>query len=488
MKNIKFYTLLALLLMAGSGMLMAQDVYEMEEFIVSDDLVVLMYYSGDNEITAMTSSMQGIAIKKYNDDGLLLDSILLWPRNEAILDFEMFTNEDGQTLVYYLEKQLDGDTATFHKVTIGDDMIPVFEQYDWYGFDCPETVVDSKEVHVLANKDGGCFLSYSTVQDSIRIVRFDAAGEVAAERTVKRHPQQVNYHGCIPTSDSMGIHIVKWRTDTTAFCVYGCYTFDSSLNLVNRVDDVDAVSRPIYCSSYTDYRFNPNIGKTYSISSYIDPIHPDDGQNIIMSMFDQDMNQMDYTWGMISPYADMGGGEHTVDFDSENRVYVAGVMEVMTNPYIACLDENLNKLGEIHFVHPKLTQLPITVMAFPDGGCLVSCNTFNNETGEFKAIVYKVTISDLLDVEEAHSHGFAVAVAYPNPGKDVLNIRTALQNAHVEIYDLTGKLVCKKEITENVTSINAESWPSGVYVWKVYTTGVSTGSTTLAETGKWIKE
>ena len=82
MKNFRLYTLLALLLMAGSGMLMAQDVYEMEEFIVSDDLVVLMYYSGDNEITAMTSSMQGIAIKKYNDDGLLLDSILLWPRNE----------------------------------------------------------------------------------------------------------------------------------------------------------------------------------------------------------------------------------------------------------------------------------------------------------------------------------------------------------------------------------------------------------------------
>ena len=93
-----------------------------------------------------------------------------------------------------------------------------------------------------------------------------------------------------------------------------------------------------------------------------------------------------------------------------------------------------------------------------------------------------------MNVEEAHSHGFAVATAYPNPGKDVLIIRTALQNAHVEIYDLTGKLVCKKEITENVTSINAESWPSGAYVWKVYTTGVTIGSTTLAETGKWVKE
>ena len=77
---------------------------------------------------------------------------------------------------------------------------------------------------------------------------------------------------------------------------------------------------------------------------------------------------------------------------------------------------------------------------------------------------------------------------YPNPSGNTLNIRTALQNSCVEVYDLTGKLVCNQEITENIASINAESWPSGVYVWKVYTTGVSTGSTTLAETGKWVKE
>jgi hypothetical protein len=109
------------------------------------------------------------------------------------------------------------------------------------------------------------------------------------------------------------------------------------------------------------------------------------------------------------------------------------------------------------------------------------------DSGPTDYCVYRITLEDFWNIEEAHSHGFAVATVYPNPGKDVLNIRTALQNARVEIYDLTGKLVCKKEITENVTSINAESWPSGVYVWKVYT-GVSTGSTALVETGKWIKE
>ncbi|GEM_PF-1411760 len=72
--------------------------------------------------------------------------------------------------------------------------------------------------------------------------------------------------------------------------------------------------------------------------------------------------------------------------------------------------------------------------------------------------------------------------AYPNPGKDELNIRTALQNAHVEIYDLSGKLIHKQQITDNITPINTTSWPSGTYIWKVIANGKE------AESGKWIKQ
>ncbi len=94
-----------------------------------------------------------------------------------------------------------------------------------------------------------------------------------------------------------------------------------------------------------------------------------------------------------------------------------------------------------------------------------------------------IEFQDLDAVEEQATQ----SCVYPNPGGNTLNIRTALPNAHVEVYDLNGKLIHYQVITDETTSINAEDWASGVYVWKVYT-GVSTGSTTLAETGKWIKE
>ena len=76
---------------------------------------------------------------------------------------------------------------------------------------------------------------------------------------------------------------------------------------------------------------------------------------------------------------------------------------------------------------------------------------------------------------------FSWAVAYPNPGKDVLNIRTGLRNAFVEVCDLSGKLVHRQVVTDEITEIDAAAWPSGVYVWRVVANGKE------AESGKWIK-
>lgn len=75
-----------------------------------------------------------------------------------------------------------------------------------------------------------------------------------------------------------------------------------------------------------------------------------------------------------------------------------------------------------------------------------------------------------------------VLTIWPNPGNNTLNICTTLQNACVEVYDMNGRIVHSQEISENVTSINAEGWPSGAYLWKVATNGKE------AESGKWIKE
>ncbi|MCQ2306882.1 MAG: T9SS type A sorting domain-containing protein [Bacteroidales bacterium] len=71
---------------------------------------------------------------------------------------------------------------------------------------------------------------------------------------------------------------------------------------------------------------------------------------------------------------------------------------------------------------------------------------------------------------------------YPNPGNNAFNIRTALTDSHVELYDMTGRLVCKREISGAVTTIDTECLSSGIYLWKVISGGNEAGS------GKWVKE
>jgi hypothetical protein len=151
------------------------------------------------------------------------------------------------------------------------------------------------------------------------------------------------------------------------------------------------------------------------------------------------------------------------------------------NLYIACLDENLNKLGEIYHVDDYVYMIA-SLSACPEGGCLLSCHKTHEATNESENCLIKITKETFVGIEEAHDAGFAVAVAYPNPGKDVLNVRTALQNARVEVYDMNGRLVHSQDLTENVTAIDANDWAEGVYVWKVVADGKE------VEIGKWVKE
>ena len=152
------------------------------------------------------------------------------------------------------------------------------------------------------------------------------------------------------------------------------------------------------------------------------------------------------------------------------------------NFYVAMLDGNLNIVGEIYYHNEKRMVVPYSIHVLESGDCLVSTAGKSRNTGEMQHAVFRVPKGTFDDIDEAHDAGFAMAVAYPNPGKDVLNIRTALQNAHIEIYDLSGKLIHNQQISDNITPIATTSWPSGTYIWKVIANGKE------AESGKWIKE
>ena len=153
------------------------------------------------------------------------------------------------------------------------------------------------------------------------------------------------------------------------------------------------------------------------------------------------------------------------------------------------LNRDFELVQEVYYPYQERTNLNCnSYYVSRNGGVLLLsyCHELDN-TDINHYILTKFPAEAFVGVEEAHDNGLKVAIAYPNPGKDVLNIRTGLKDAWVEVYDMSGRMVYGQEITENVTAIDAGDWAEGVYVWKVMA-GTSTGSVTEAETGKWIKE
>ena len=83
---------------------------------------------------------------------------------------------------------------------------------------------------------------------------------------------------------------------------------------------------------------------------------------------------------------------------------------------------------------------------------------------------------------------------YPNPGSNQLNISTTMANATLQVFNLQGRKMLETIVTEGTVTIDTKAWPSGMYFWMVYASGVNpspyqgASSETLMETGKWIKE
>ena len=163
------------------------------------------------------------------------------------------------------------------------------------------------------------------------------------------------------------------------------------------------------------------------------------------------------------------------------------------------LDENFENISTVYYGNGSddLFCWAESITTTKDGGVLLTTETKNIDNPQQRwTTVTKFPAEAFVGIEEAHENGLKVAIAYPNPGKDVLNIRTGLKDARVEVNDVNGRLVHRQDIIENVTAINTTNWTNGTYVWKVYTTGVSTlrqgsatsGSVIEAESGKWIKE
>ena len=224
-------------------------------------------------------------------------------------------------------------------------------------------------------------------------------------------------------------------------------------------------------------------GVTYDPTAYI--------HYIMAYKLDTGFNVLDSCY-ITDPVPTTRTGSRALDFNTPNNIYMCGEDGAALSTYpisynhiaIARMDQDLNLIFE-KYIGGDANYASASVVASPDGGVLLTCTRYDYLTqyNERDVYVLKLDSSDFtVGNVECPTSNISDAIVYPNPGKDVINIRTSLRNTYFELYDIHGHLVIRKPINNLITPINSQHIDPGFYTWKII------DRKQVCETGKWIKK
>ena len=221
------------------------------------------------------------------------------------------------------------------------------------------------------------------------------------------------------------------------------------------------------------YEFDDDLNNSSDflpIKNYIERGDPNtrDTQPILKAVDIADDNSIYYVYHM-----NLGDNDNLDSWLMIERLDMN--MDTVLTMYYDVLDEVDNMYIHTHIKSIKSTN---------DGG-LMLVGYADDLKSDIRWLVL-TKFNSYLNIEEAHAHNLHLAVAYPNPGGDVMNIRTGLRNAVLSVYDIQGRKIHEQEITDDVTSVDASNWDSGTYVWKLGIRNEELGMKEV-ETGKWVK-
>ncbi|MCF6169602.1 MAG: T9SS type A sorting domain-containing protein [Bacteroidales bacterium] len=185
-----------------------------------------------------------------------------------------------------------------------------------------------------------------------------------------------------------------------------------------------------------------------------------------------------------------GGWYETMDINDNNEICLAGVFNLGFGPwnpqydwiYLAKVDENLVLMSE-RYMGGDATYEMFSMAATPDGGMVVSGTRYDYLVNDFEHDAFVIKTDGGLWVGQNETTTIPVhsALVYPNPGNDLIHIRTTEYPSVFELYDVQGKLILSTQIENHITSINIYSLTTGFYTWTL------TEDKRIIDNGKWIK-
>ncbi len=203
-----------------------------------------------------------------------------------------------------------------------------------------------------------------------------------------------------------------------------------------------------------------------------------DEENVCVQLYDTAFNlYKEICWGAESESIDYFSN-WGLDFIDKSNIYIGGTSPIDKYPWVknymmlTKLDENLDIVWTKFYGGNASYRLD-HVVAIEDGSCIMVGKYFDTETMEHNdIIIIKIDAdgnSSLPTGIEKNEKLVKDIIVYPNPTKGVINIQKGqqIQNATIEIYDLSGKFMTKKEISSDISRIDLTKHKAGTYFYNI---------------------
>ena len=443
-------------------------------------------------------------IKFDNDGEILQETELQFDENyyvkNAILDI---WNDTVNIIAHLIEKEMNS-TVILHAYLFDDLSMSEpdelwrkdFDGIEWMPLTCDCPLIDANGFRTFNYE---YFIKEPEKKSFVAFLKFDNKFSLISE---KIYEAKSDLNSAAASSDNL-----SYNADSTQY-YYVSYAYDYPychfMNVLdlnfNLVEQIPLESNPpIFLQTFTGHwHQNSYDGQIYTIGTLTAP--PSINSEIYSAKLDVDNYEVDFLRLSYTP-EDIYNAvvlEQGMCFLPDGKIIGCGTYDVglffeykpdAYYAYIPVFDTDMQKQSEWYYTLGAIyNQHLYHIYPTEDNGIILlgAVRFMKDDEIYWEPYIVKFPASafDTDNIEEAHAHGLKAAIAYPNPGGDVMNIRTGLRNATLQVYDMQGRKVYEQEITDDVTSIDASRWNSGTYVWQLKTENEKLN----VEEGKWVKE
>ncbi len=410
-------------------------------------------------------------------------SVKIFAKQDTTLAFHQILPVEGG---YFVIGHIALDTgyprlSTLYTLFLDLEYNPVWERVIRTG------IGKSRSIACLQTKEGNFLVGESgqvgaTTIISMLILTLSPQGDSLSTRIFD--PLEVGFiQSMALSSDSSTIYLFGISFFFQSGLTRHCIALDTDLKIINHWKLEGN-------SVFTGKRYINNKIIVGTVDGRIDPEHETPYDFLRPIIMDSAMNILHTNETLCYSDTASSPAVKCLDFYYPESIYFGGTFNSSLGYpknwiYVAKLNDTLGLIWE-KYIGGDNNYFTSSINATPDGGVLLSAvhaYPVPDSYSTTDAVLIKLTSEGSITGNSGeYKPMIQEAIVYPNPGKEILNVRTALKDCNIQLFDAQGRVVRQSALSSHVSSIDMSNLPTGNYLYRI-----TQSNDMHVLSGNWIK-